>query len=127
MHYAPLCGDPMKKSAGLLLLLVATVCCAKTRDWKPGTVIDVSETSVSGPLIPSSNIMHYTVETDVWILFLDYSYHPSSKTSSPDSKNSPPRVAVNVAIKIAIEGRHAYVLDETGKEVKLHITKRMKK
>ena len=118
----------MKKSAGLLILLVATVCFARTRDWKAAAVIGVSESSVSGPLLRSSTTVHYMIETDDMVLLLDYTYHPSAKASSDEhSKNSPPSLAVNVTTKIAIEGRHAYILDNTGTEVKMHIVKKTTK
>lgn len=119
----------MKKSATLLLLLAATVCFAHTRDWKGAMVIGATETNVSGPLIRESSTMHYTVETEEMVLYLDYSYHPSTKEASPDQrgKNAPPSIAVNFPTKIAIEGRHAYILDSAGKEVKMHITKKMRK
>jgi hypothetical protein len=119
----------MKKSAVLLLLLVATVCVAHTREWKPAMVIGATETNVSGPLIRETSTMHYTVETEDMVLSLDYSYHPKTKEASPDErgKNAPPSLAVNLPTKVAVEGRHAYLLDSAGKEVKMHITKKVKK
>ena len=119
----------MKKSAGLLLLLAATACLGRTRDWKPAKILSVSETNVSGPLIRETSTMHYTIETEDLVLFLDYSYHPSGKTPSPDqhNKNGPPGMAENGITKIAVEGRHVYVVDNTGAEVKMHITKKVKK
>lgn len=112
------------KKFGLLLLtmLIATACLAKTRNWKPAAVIGISETALSGPLVRASNILHYTIETDDMVFFLDYSYHPDQH-----SKNSPPGVAVNSVTKIAVEGKHAYILDNSGSEVKMHIVKKMKK
>jgi hypothetical protein len=119
----------MKKCAGLLLLLFATLCFAKTRDWKDAMVIDATETKVSGPLVNESNIMHYTIETYDTVYILEYSYHPLSSSDSPGQhgKNSAPNMAVNVPTKIAVEGKHAYVLDSTGAEVKMHVLKKSRK
>jgi hypothetical protein len=119
----------MKKLAALLLLLLATACFAHTRQWRAATVIGATETNVSGPLIRETSTMHYTVETEDMVLSLDYSYHPTTKEASPDQrgKNAPPSLAVNLPTKIAIEGRHAYILDSTGAEVKMHIVKKLKK
>jgi hypothetical protein len=122
----------MKKTAAFLFLLLAPLTFARTRDWKLAAVKGTSETNVSGPLIRETTTIHYTVETDDLILFLEYSYHPSSKASSEDEhskpdKHSPPRLAVNLPTKIAIEGHHAYILDDTGAEVKMHILKKIKK
>ena len=119
----------MKKVAALLLLLLATVSLAHTRPWRSATVIGATETNVSGPLIRETSTMHYTVETDDMVLSLDYSYHPNTKEASPDQrgKNAPPSLAVNLPTKIAIEGRHAYILDSSGVEVKMHIVKKLKR
>jgi hypothetical protein len=119
----------MKRLAALLLLLLATACFAQTRQWRTATVIGATETNVSGPLIRETSTMHYTVETEDMVLSLDYSYHPATKEASPDQrgKNAPPSLAVNLPTKIAIEGRHAYILDSTGAEVKMHIVKKLKK
>ncbi len=118
----------MKKYAALILLLVATTCFARTRDWKPATVIDLSETKVSGPLLRDTITLHYTVETYDTIYFLEYNFHPlsSGDTTGQHNKNSAPGVVVNSETKIAIEGKHAYVLDNTGVEVKMHILRKAK-
>ncbi|MGA2094759.1 MAG: hypothetical protein ABSH39_00540 [Candidatus Acidiferrum sp.] len=119
----------MKKSATLLLFLFATLCFAKTRDWKTAAVLSVSETNVSGPLIRETSTVHYIVETDDFVLMLDYSYHPkgTAPPTDPHSKNAPPSIAVSGVTKVAIEGKTAYILDTTGSEVKMHIVKKTKK
>jgi hypothetical protein len=111
----------MKKCAGILLLMVATVNLAWARDWKAATVLSISESNVSGPLVREKHTMHYTVETADMVLLLEYSYHPGSR------KDGAPSVAVNQNTKIAVGGSHAYILDTTGAEVKMHIVKRAKK
>jgi hypothetical protein len=119
----------MKKVAAILLLLFATMCFARTRQWRAATVIGATETNVSGPLIRETSTMHYTVETEDMVLSLDYSYHPNTKEASPDQrgKNAPPSLSVNLPTKVAIEGRHAYILDSAGAEVKMHIVKKLNK
>jgi hypothetical protein len=113
----------MKKLRLLMLtLLFATTSVAKTRDWKIGKIDVTSETNVSSKLLGEKSTMHYTIETDDMICFAEYTYKPSQH-----SDNHAPRIALNEQTKIAIEGRHAYVLDVTGKEVKLHIVKKTKK
>jgi hypothetical protein len=112
------------KKFGLLILamLIATVSVANTRAWKPARVINVSETDVSGELRGNTNTVHYTIETADMIYFANYAYKPDHH-----SKNHPPEVAINVETKVAIEGKHAYLLDTAGAEVKLHIVKKTKK
>jgi hypothetical protein len=119
----------MKKFVLFISLLTATVCFAGTRDWKDAIVIDSKETRVSGPLVNDSTIIRYTIESYDTVYVLEYSFHPTSTASSPNQhgKNSEPNMAVNVPTKIAVEGRHAYVLDSTGAEVKMHVVKKMKK
>lgn len=110
----------MKKWAVLLLMLVATVSSARTRDWKIATVIGIDEKNVSGPLVRETHTMHYTVETEDMVFLLNYSFHPSGN-------NSAPLLAVNAITKIAVAGRHAYILDNAGAEVKMHIVRKSRK
>jgi hypothetical protein len=113
----------MKKVRLLLLTMVLAIAyLAEAREWKTATVVNSSETDVSGKLIGEKNTIHYTIETDDMIYFADYTYKPSQHSDS-----HPPDIAVTVSTKIAIAGRHAYILDVNGKEVKLHITKKMSK
>jgi len=106
----------------LLTMMVATASLAKTREWTTARVVDVSETDVSGEVRGEKNTTHYTIETDDMLYFVDYSYKPGKHSDS-----RAPDIAVNVLTKIAIEGKHAYILDVTGREVKLHIVKRTTK
>jgi len=103
-------------------MVIATASLANTRDWKLARVVDASETAVSGELRGKRNTMHYTIETDDMIYFVDYSYKPGQHDNS-----GAPDIAVNVVTKIAIEGKSAYILDVTGREVKLHIVKKTAK
>ncbi len=110
----------MKKFRLLLLtMLAATASLANTREWKTARVVDASETDVSGEVRGKRNIMHYTIETPDMIYFVDYTYKPGQH-----SNNRAPSIAVNVLTKIAVEGKHAYILDVTGREVKLRIVKK---
>ena len=113
----------------LLLMLAVTLSGAKTRDWKDAKVTDVSETIVSVASWGDTNIRHYTIETDDMVYVLDYAYNPAVKAPWPGqhSKNRAPDVTVNAKTKIAIEGKDAYILDDTGREVKLPIAKKIKK
>ena len=113
----------MKKSRLLMLtLLVASTSLAKNREWKTAKIEATSETDVSWKVWGEKTTMHYTIETDDMIFFADYSYKPGQHSDS-----HAPDIAVNALTKIAIEGKHAYVLDVTGKEVKLHIVRKSKK
>jgi len=103
----------------MLIILAATATLANTRNWKPARVVEESETDVSGELRKSKNTVHYTVETADGVYYVDYTYDPDKK-----SNNRPPDLAVNVYTKIAIEGKHAYILDTTGKEVKMEVVKK---
>ena len=55
-------------------------------------------------------------------MLLDYSFHPSS-----GKHGSVPGFPVSFVSKIAIEGKHAYMLDNTGAEVKMRIVKKTMK
>jgi hypothetical protein len=101
-------------------MLLATASLAGTRNWKEARVIDSSESDISGELHGSKKTMHYTLETEDGLYFVDYSY-------KPDQHATPPTIAVTVVTKVAIEGKHAYILDASGKEVKLQIVKKSNK
>ncbi len=103
----------------LTMILVASACPAKAREWKTARIVDASETDVSGELRGKRNIMHYTIETEDKVYFADYTYKPDQKHNS-----HPPDIAVNIVTEVAIEGRHVYIRDANGKEVKLHIVKK---
>ncbi len=106
----------------LLTLLVATSSLAKNRDWKTAKIEVASETDVSWKLFGEKTTMHYTIETEDMIYFVDYTFKPGQHSDS-----HPPNISVNGLTKIAVEGHHAYVLDVAGKEVKLHIARKTKK
>jgi ABC-type uncharacterized transport system YnjBCD substrate-binding protein len=113
----------MKKLRLLVLtLLVAATSLAATRDWKTAKIEATSETDVSSKAWGEKTTMHYTIETDDMVYFADYTYRPGQHSDS-NARNLP----VNALTKIAIEGRHAYVLDAAGKEMKLHIVRKTKK
>jgi hypothetical protein len=121
----------MKRIGHLLLvtILVASASFAKTREWKEAKVTDVSETIVSAAAWGDTNIRHYTIETDDMIYVLDYAYNPAVKAPWPGqhSKKRAPDVTVNAKTKIAIEGKDAYILDDTGREVRMPVVKKTKK
>ncbi|MGC1617594.1 MAG: hypothetical protein WA765_03805 [Candidatus Acidiferrum sp.] len=113
----------MKKLRFLTLtLLFAASSLAATRHWKTGEVEASSETSVSSKLLGEKNTIHYTIETEDMIYFADYAYKPSQHRDG-----HAPEIELSVPSKIAVEGRHIYVLDVTGKEVKLHIVRKTAK
>ena len=112
------------KRFGLLVLVAVLVgaSIAMAREWKTARVVNATETDVSSKAWGEKNTIHYTIETDEMIYFADYSYKPGRR-----SNNHAPDLAVTESTKIAIEGRHAYILDVAGKEVKMHITKKTSK
>jgi hypothetical protein len=105
----------------LLTMLIATAPLAKAREWQTGTIALTSENDVSGPLWGEKDTLHYTIETSAVICFAEYTYKPGQHNSHG------PNIALNMPTKIAIEGKHAYTLDANGKEVKLHIVKKIAK
>jgi hypothetical protein len=118
----------VKKVAVLCFVLLAAGKLASARDWKAATIIGVSQTTVTSPMMREPKIiMHYTVSTDNLTLFLDYTFHPPTKADEPlqPGKNSPPSVPLGEPTKIAIEGHHAYFIDASGKEVKMDIKKKL--
>jgi hypothetical protein len=56
------------------------------------------------------------------VYLAEYAYKPDQHNNSRG-----PTLTLNVPTKVAIEGRHAYMVDVAGKEVKLHIVKKIKK
>jgi hypothetical protein len=112
----------MKKLSLLMLaLFVATASPANSRHWKMAKVELTSETDVSSKLLGEKNTIHYTIETENMIYFAQYTFKPGHTNSHV------PDVTANTFSKVAIEGRHAYILDTTGKEVKLHISRKLSK
>jgi hypothetical protein len=113
----------MKKLMLLMLtVLIATASLAKSREWQTGTIALTSENDVSWPLWGEKDTLHYTIETSAMICFVEYTYKPSQHNNSHG-----PNIPLNVPTKIAIEGKHAYILDANGREVKLHIVKKTAK
>ena len=110
----------MKRLRILVVMLLAATVCVAARAWKDAMVINVSETEISSGARGDKNVMHYTVETEDTVYFLDYSYNPDHKDSHA------PDLAVNVRTKIAVDGRSAYLIDANGAEVKLHVVKKKK-
>jgi hypothetical protein len=113
---------PMKKLTLLISVLLATTSLARTRNWKDAKIDVSSETDVSSKLFGEKNTMHYTIETEDMVYFVEYIFKPSQR-----SDGHPPNISVNAITKIAIEGHHAYVQDVAGKELKMHITKKLNK
>ena len=112
----------MKKlTLPIFVLLLATTAPARTRNWKDAKIDVSSETDVSSKLLGEKNTVHYTIETEDMIYFTEYTFKPGHSNSHV------PDVTANTFSKVAIEGRHAYLLDTTGKEVKLHITRKLSK
>jgi hypothetical protein len=122
-------GGPVKKFASALMFLLVATGFAIAKNWQSATIIGVSDTTVTSPMMREPKVvMHYTVLTTDWTLFLDYTYHKPTKSDEPDmpGKNSPPSVPVGEPTKISIEGHHAYMVDASGKEVKMDIKKKKK-
>jgi hypothetical protein len=112
----------MKKLSFLMsMLLVLTASPANSRQWKMAKVELTSETDVSSKLLGEKNTVHFTIETEDMIYFAEFTFKPGHSNSRV------PDVTANTFSKVAIEGRHAYLLDTTGKEVKLHITRKLSK
>ena len=111
------------KKLGLLMvaMMLANVPLAGARNWKDGKIEATSETDVAWKVWGQKNTLHYTIETEDMVYFAEFTYKPGTH-----GDNHAPNIAANALTKIAIEGRHAYILDVAGKEVKLHITKKMK-
>lgn len=105
----------------MFVLLFATSAVAATHHWKVAEIELTSETSVSWKLWGEKTTDHYTIDTGDMIYFAEYSYKPGQRDGHT------PQIVLGSSAKIAIEGRHAYVLDVSGKEVKLHIIKKMAK
>jgi len=103
----------------ILPLCLATASFANSRAWIEAVVINVSETDVTSELRAPKNTMHYTIETVDTIYFADFAFKPGERKDG-----TAPDIAVNEPTKIAVEGKHVYILDGKGKEVKLHITKK---
>ena len=113
----------MKKLMLLLLtILLPTASFAKTREWNTATIVLTSENDVSWPMWGEKDTLHYTIETSDMIYFVDYTFKPGQHNNSHG-----PNLALNAPTKIAIEGKHAYILDVTGREVKLHIVRKTAK
>ena len=113
----------MKKLGLLILMLLAAAACqASPRQWRFAKVELASETNVSSKLLGDKNTVHFTIETEDKIYFADYSFKPGH-----GGDNHIPDLGANSLIKVSIEGRHVYLLDANGKEVKLHVVRKISK
>ncbi|MGB2592529.1 MAG: hypothetical protein WBG02_04925 [Candidatus Acidiferrum sp.] len=106
----------------MLTLLVATSSLAATRHWKTAEIELTSESNVSWKLWGEKTTIHYTIETDNMVYFAEYTFKPGQHNDG-----RPPQIELGTSAKVAIEGSHAYVLDVTGKEVKLHNVRKIGK
>jgi hypothetical protein len=106
----------------ILTILITTVSLATAREWKQATIVITSQTNTSWPLWGEKDTLHYTIETTDMIYFVEYTYKAGSHNNSRGLD-----IPLNVETKIAIAGKHAYILDTRGKEVKLHIVKKTAK
>jgi hypothetical protein len=111
-----------RSSVLLVAILAASTCLANTRNWKQARVIDSSETEKTGGFKGDTNTLHYTIETDDAVYFVDYAYKPGQRGGS-----GAPDIAVTTMTKIAVEGKTVYIVDVNGREVKLHVTKKQTK
>jgi len=70
-----------------------------------------------------TNIRYYRIETESTIYVLEYAFNPAVKMPWPNqhSRSRTPDLALNLGTKILVEGRDAYVLDNSGREVKMPI------
>ena len=109
----------MKKYSAVLLLLVAMASFGKTREWKTAQVTDLSTTDVDQALGGAVQILRYTVETSDMIYVLEYNCKYDSKCASG--------VTAKGSIKIAVEGKDAYVQNKSGKEVKMRVVSQAKR
>jgi hypothetical protein len=122
-------GGAVKRLAIFVFVLAVSAGLIQAKDWKPGAVVGMTQTTLTSPMMRLPKIvLHYTVVTDELTLVLDYTYHPPANPNDPQEpgKNSPPSVALTGTTKVAVEGHHAYVLDINGKEIKMAIKKKTK-
>jgi len=111
----------MKKLRFLILMLFFATSSLAARRWTTAEIELTSETTVSWKLWGAKTTDHYTIETNNMIYFAEYTFKPG------EHNGHRPEIEMSVPAKVAIEGSHAYVLDVTGKEVKLHIVRKTKK
>lgn len=112
-----------------LILAAAVQLFAQTKNWQDAKVTDISETVVSVAAWGDTNIRHYKIETESTAYVLDYAFNPAVKVPWPKqhSRNRAPDLTVNLGTKIAVDGHDAYVLDSTGREVKMPISSKTAK
>ncbi|MGB7284540.1 MAG: hypothetical protein WBE13_19905 [Candidatus Acidiferrum sp.] len=110
----------MKKLRFLILMLFFATSSLAARHWRTAEIEQTSETTVSWKLWGDKTTIHYTIETEDMFYFAEYTFKPGQHHDS-----EPPKIEMSTQAKIAIEGSHAYVIDVTGKEVKLHIVRKV--
>ena len=120
----------MKNTVVLVLVLFfASTCMAKPKEWQDATVTDVSINTVSLAAWGDTNITHYQVETLDTVYVLEYAFNPLVKLPFPGqhSRGRAPDLTVNKNTKIRIDGKNAHILDDSGRDVKMPIVKKIAK
>jgi hypothetical protein len=134
-------GGPMKALALALVLFLPAVLLAKLREWKNATVaaITLGSADSGAAVVPvgtvwlgvriTTDCIGYRIETEDMIYILEYCYNPIVQHPWPGqhSRNRAPDVTLNGKTKIAIDGHDAYILDDSGKEVKVPIMEKVAK
>lgn len=104
--------------AGLFLLSTSGAA-AKKHEWQDGTVVKVTPDAPGVTAPAAETVYGYQIKRAYyWIKVGKITYVlANSWTVGFDSPKAPLNVTVNGKIKIAIEGRNAFILDDAGKEI----------
>lgn len=107
----------MKRLVLLLLLLTIPLSAAKQRDWKDAKLTNIGSSDGGVVVMPIGTGLYgghiqrstYTFETSELLIY--------ASDSHPRALN----LTMNKVLKVAIDAKHLYVIDDSGKEIKLNI------
>ena len=106
----------------LLLLTVTVLAKDQPREWKKGTLLDI-RTEHTSDVVGANGVVVTTTDELTF-----YSIDDGSTIWELKRTNGKPlHVTVNASVEFAIDGDHAYLKDEDGKEHKTTVMKKTAK
>jgi PEGA domain-containing protein len=113
----------MRRAVVLVFMLWASASLANNRDWRDAKVVNITSENGGAAVAPIGTMIVGVPITKVfyWIQTEDTTYVLGPAITKRQSLN----VTLYGKTKIALDGRNAHILDDSGKDVKLPISEKI--
>ncbi|HKO05161.1 MAG TPA: hypothetical protein VJW51_10445 [Candidatus Acidoferrales bacterium] len=110
---------PALMLVGLFLLCSASAAAAKKHDWQEGTLVDITSEAPGATAPAAETVAGYKIKRAYyWIKVENITYVlVNSWSVGFHAPKAPLNVTLNGKIKIAVEGKNVFILDDAGKEI----------